>query len=265
MKKGVVIFVLGIVGLFMMTCGTDRKGEASIIVNGVEFIFVKGGTFEMGDRKEDGYEEERPVHTVTLSDYYISKHEITFHQYDVFCDSTARDKPYDNNWGRGDRPVINVSYYDAKSFCDWMSRTTGRAIRLPTEAEWEYAARGGDQSQGFLYSGSNDVDSVAWHTNNSGWKTHPVGTKKANELGLYDMSGNVWEWCWDLYDAHYYGVSPEFNPKGPAHRIDRWDYRVIRGGCWYDDKRQVRCAFRGDGSLANEEGNDYGFRCAMDP
>jgi formylglycine-generating enzyme required for sulfatase activity len=192
-------------------------------VGGMDFIFVKGGTFQMGSNS--GY-NEKPVHSVTVSDFNISKTEVTFEQYDVFCDATGRDKPDDRGWGRGDRPVMNVSWHDVTAFCEWMTRTTGKTYRLPTEAEWEYAARGGNKSKGYKYSGGNDLDAVGWDENNSGWKTHPVAEKQSNELGLYDMSGNVREWCSDWYGD--YSTSPQTDPQGPNSGKER----VLRGGWW---------------------------------
>ena len=188
--------------------------------------------------------------------------------------------PVDANWKNpyftqsDDHPVTCVSWYDAVAYCNWKSQTEGltpcysgsgssttcnffaNGYRLPTEAEWEYAARGGENSRGYTYSGSNSADEVAWYTNNSGNKTHQVGQKKVNEMGLYDMSGNVWEWCNDWYDPSYYGSSPGQNPRGPSSGSSR----VVRGGSWFDKPYLLRCAYRYRLNPVNGY-NLNGFRC----
>ena len=189
-----------------------------------DMVDVPRGTFQMGSNS--GENDEKPLHKVTVSNYSISKTEVTFEQYDKFCDDTGRGKPDDEGWGRGNRPVINVSWQDAVDYCKWMSIQTGNSYRLPTEAEWEYAARSGSKRTGSKYSGSNQLDAVGWYKNNSGFKTHPVAQKKPNALGLYDMSGNVYEWCSDWYGA--YSSSPKTDPKGPKSG----SRHVIRGGSW---------------------------------
>lgn len=198
-----------------------------------EMVFVKGGRFWMGS--EDGRDNEKPVHEVELDDFEIGKYPVTFAEYDAFCEATGRRKPDDKGWGRNDRPVINVLWEDAQAYADWLTQETGYAYHLPTEAEWEYAARGGQESQGFTYAGSNEADEVAWYGANAENKSRPVGRKKANELGLHDMSGNVREWCRDWYGRSYYeGCDREGkirNPEGP----ENGNYRMERGGSWIDD------------------------------
>jgi formylglycine-generating enzyme required for sulfatase activity len=142
--------------------------------------------------------------------------------------------------GCDDCPVEQVSWYDAVAFCEWMSIASGKTYRLPTEAEWEYAARGGNKSKGYEYSGSNDLDAVGWYDNGYVRKTHPVAQKQPNELGLYDMSGNVREWCSDWYDEGYYSRSPQNDPQGP----NSGKYRVLRGGSWVNFDDYCRVAFR---------------------
>ncbi|MDX1943647.1 MAG: SUMF1/EgtB/PvdO family nonheme iron enzyme [Saprospiraceae bacterium] len=221
-----------------------------------KMVLVKGGTFQMGSNE---YAYEKPIHTVTVSDFYISKYEVTFDEYDAFCDATKRQKPADEGWGHGKRPVINVSWDDATAYCKWLSEKTGQNYRLPTEAEWEYAARGGAKSGGFEYSGSKNLDEVAWYGSNSGSKTHPVGQKKANELGLYDMSGNVYEWVQDCWNENYKGAPTN----GSAWLKGDCSVRVIRGGSWnINFGSYCRVASR---NWYNLSSNNYvGFRLVRD-
>ena len=220
-----------------------------------ELVTIKGGTFRMGSNRGDLH--EKPAHTVTVSDFNMSKTEVTFEQYDTFCDATVRERP-DDEGSRRDRSV-NVTWHDAVAFCEWMSQQTGKKVRLPTEAEWEYAARGGNKSQGYTYSGSNNLDAVGWYYDNSSYEPpRPVGQKQPNELGLYDMSGNVWEWCSDWYDKNYYRRSPQADPKGP----DSGTYRILRGGGKYSLDDVCRSANRWY-SLDSRNQN-VGFRCAQD-
>ena len=226
-----------------------------------EMVLVDAGNFRMGC--EEGERDERPVHEVELTKpFYISKYSVTFDQFDEFCIDTDREPPDDRGWGRGDRPVIGLNWYDAAAFCNWASDQAGldrcyygeredlawdvlsEGYRLPTEAEWEYAARGGQFSRGYIYAGSNDPSDVAWFDDNSGGMTHPVGQKDPNELGLYDMSGNVWEFCWDWYAWNYYiFITPLDDPLG-ANPIQHPN-RSRRGGCFSSDQYDIRCTRRG--------------------
>jgi len=219
-----------------------------------EFVAVKGGTFQMGSNSDES--DEQPVHSITVSYFSMSKTEVTFEQYDEFCTLTGRDKPDDEGWGRGDRPVMNVSWHDVTAFCEWMTRTTGKTYRLPTEAEWEYAARGGSKSKGYKYSGSNDLDAVGWYGGNSSRKTHPVAQKQPNELGLYDMSGNVWEWCADWYGD--YSSSPQTDPQGS----NSGKFRVLRGGGWHYSVSNCRVAYRFK-HYPDLKYNNLGFRLVL--
>ncbi|MDA3838125.1 MAG: formylglycine-generating enzyme family protein [Candidatus Delongbacteria bacterium] len=184
----------------------------------IDMVFVEGGTFEMGDEINDLMENCWPEHSVTISDFYIGKTEVTQAQYKAVMGTNPSRFKGDN------LPVEEVSWCDAVEFCKKLSEMEGVTYRLSTEAEWEYAARGGNESRGYKYSGSNDINDVAWYVENSGDKTHPVRTKQPNELGIYDMSGNVWEWCSDRYGS--YLSRSQTNPMG----TNSGTTRVVRGG-----------------------------------
>ncbi len=245
----------------------------------LEFITVEAGTFDMGctDEQFNCYSDESPVHSVTLSSFQLSKYEITNFQYAEFLNAIgAESNGYYNGQeymeiassyckidyvggsfvaesGRENHPVVEVNWYGAKAYCVWAGG------RLPTEAEWEYAARGGNQSNGYIYSGGDDMDAVGWYNNNSGSDTHNVGEKAANELGFFDMSGNVWEWCNDWYDSSYYSLSPVNNPQGP----ENGSVRVVRGGSWGFNANGSRVASRYC-DIPDFTLNGFGFRCAKD-
>ena len=194
-----------------------------------EMILVEGGTFTMGDEWMLGDADEQPTHDVSLKNYKIGKSEVTVKQYRAFCKTTGKSMPEEPSKGWQDNhPIVKVSWHDAVAYCDWLSEKLGGLYRLPTEAEWEYAARGGKKSTGYKYSGSQSAYTVGWIKDNANGKTHAVAQKKANELGLYDMTGNVWEWCADWYDENYYANSPSSNPNGPSSGA----IRVLRGGGW---------------------------------
>ena len=197
----------------------------TITVNGVSFtmIAVEGGTFQMGATSEQGgdaYDNEYPVHSVTLSDYYIGETEVTQELWEAVMVSNP------SYFSGSQRPVERVSWNDCQEFITQLNQLTGKNFRLPTEAEWEYAARGGDNSQGYKYSGSNTIGNVAWYCDNSNSQTHNVKTKSPDELGIYDMSGNVLEWCQDWYGN--YSSGSQTNPTGPSSG----SYRVGRGAGW---------------------------------
>lgn len=234
-----------------------------------EMVFVQGGTFRMGS--ESGLDDERPVRNVTVRDFYLGKTEVTFSEYDRFCEATGRDKPYDEGWGRGNRPVIHVSWLDAVAYCNWLSMAHNRSpvytisaegrvsanrsangYRLPTEAEWEYAARAG---QDYLYSGSSNLNEVAWFLDNSGSQTRPVAQKAPNAWGVHDLTGNVREWCQDWYGP--YPAADANDPAGPPTSKTR----VLRGGQWGRNPLQQRITYR---NSAKPDYDDYGtgFRLA---
>ena len=199
----------------------------TITVNGVSFnmVRVEGGTFTMGATSEQGgdaYNDEKPTHQVTLSSYSIGETEVTQDLWKAVMASNP-------SWHKGNNlPVEQVSWNDCQTFIQKLNELTGRRFRLPTEAEWEYAARGGSKSRGYKYSGSNNIGDVAWYVKNSSGKTHSVKTKRANELGLYDMSGNVGEWCQDWYSE--YSSDSQTNPTGPSSGFYRRMCRMERGG-----------------------------------
>ena len=224
-------------------------------IGGINWVLVDSGSFQMGS--SDGYADERPVHPVSVKSFYISSTEVTFEQYDAFCDATGRKGPDDNGWGGGKMPVFDVSWDDANAYCQWLSSQLGESISLPTEVEYEYAARGGINNRGYKYSGSDYIDDVAWFVGNSTGKTHEVGTRMANALGIYDLTGNVWEWCLDWYHKTYDGAPTD----GTAWNVQSLDtpYHVVRGGSWKSSSYNCRVSVRNDG---NTDGwvNFAGFR-----
>ena len=243
---------------------------------------IPGGTFTMGsaDDDKDASDNEKPAHQVRVADFELGKYEVTIEEYLAFCDETKSNYPewlepgsdYNVETGTSDyykqkgmsrankkHPITGVSWNNAVAYCDWLTKKTGQQYRLPSEAEWEYAARGGQawKKDNFTYAGSNNIDEVAWYDKNSDSKTQPVGQKKPNQLGLYDMSGNVWEWCADWYSSDYYQKSPASNPAGPSSG----SYRVLRGGSWYSHPQFCRVAVR-SGNAPGNRGNYLGFRLA---
>jgi formylglycine-generating enzyme required for sulfatase activity len=269
-----------------------------------DFVLIKGGTYTMGDQFSEGSSDEKP-HTVTVSDFYLSKYEVTFREYDAFCAATGRDKPSDAGWGRGERPAINVSWYDAIEYCNWLSQQQGRkpyytidksnkdpnngngndgqkwtitrntaanGYRLPTEAEWEYAAREGGKKVRFG-NGSDIIkpSEVNFDASESYKKNYSVAGEyrqktvlvqelKSNALGLYHMSGNVWEWCWDWYGDNYTQNEGARNPLGATSGSNR----VLRGGSWDYYPQICRAAFRYYYWPAYRF-NNIGFRLACAP
>ncbi len=215
-------------------------------------IPVNGGTFTMGATSEmtEPESNEKPTHQVTLSSYYIGEAEVTQALWKAVMGSTP-------SYFKGDDlPVECVSWDDCQTFIRKLNGLTGRHFRLPTEAEWEFAARGGNQSRHTQYSGSSRIDDVAWYDGNSGNRTHPVKTKQPNELGIYDMTGNVWEWCQDWYGS--YSSSAQTNPTGASS----WSFRVFRGGSWGYNPRGCRSSGRGI-STPDYEGSGLGLRLVL--
>ena len=241
----------------------DSHAEAEVRtfnVNDVSFdmVLVKGGTFTMGNTDKgvisgifSFLDNDRPAHNVTLTqDYYIGKTQVTQNLWRAVMGNNPSYFKGDN------RPVESVSWNDCQEFLSKLNEMTGLDFRLPTEAEWEYAARGGNRSRGYKYSGSDNIGSVAWYDGNSNSTTHPVAGKQSNELGIYDMSGNVWEWCGDRYGS--YSSSSQTNPKGAASG----NARVYRGGSWDDDPGCCRPANR-DYYAPDFRSDCIGFRLAL--
>jgi len=255
-----------------------------------DLVLVAGGFFTMGCTAEQGYwcdADEHPAHDVHVASFLLGRTPVTVACFREFIlgsgyRTTAERKGGVERVGEGgtwefargvdwehhtngrkdrrtddDRPVVHVSWEDARMFCEWLSRVSGHVYRLPTEAEWEFAARGGIASRHTLYAGGQELDGVGWYAGNSGGQPHPVGSKAPNELGLYDMSGNVWEWCQDRYREDHYSRAPLASPTGPA----TGDGRVLRGGAWGYPAHFCRVSTR---LMFDERGcrDDIGFRIA---
>ena len=235
-------------------CPYDGKHYREYTANGVRFkmIAVEGGVFTMGatSEQQDAYSDEKPTHQVTLSDYYIGETEVTQELWAAVMGSNPSSFT-----GNIQRPVEEVSWEDCQTFIQKLNELTGTNFRLPTEAEWEFAARGGRSSRGYQYSGSNNPNDVAWYNGNTFFTTHPVKTKSPNELGIYDMSGNVWEWCQDREGS--YSSSSQTNPKGPS----TGNARMRRGGSCGFSARSCRSASR-DGEPPGSGYSDLGLRLA---
>ena len=237
---------------------SSSSNKETFSVNGVSFTMIRvdGGTFTMGATAEQGSDaesDEKPAHEVTLSTYMIGETEVTQALWQAVMGgnpSSFMDSPQN--------PVESISWKDCQKFIKKLNSLTGKSFRLPTEAEWEFAARGGNKSKHSKYSGSGTIDDVAWYTENSGGKTHPVKSKSPNELGIYDMSGNVFEWCEDWHDSDYYKSSPKSNPTGPSSG----SFRVLRGGSCFNYSRYCRVSNRG-GSTPGRRGIDLGLRLAL--
>lgn len=281
-----------LLGMVLFTgCGRNSGNGAKVKIgedftekiSGVELemVYVKGGMFRMGATEEQGNDAdfyEKPVHSVTLSDYFIAKYEVTQELWETVMGMTldqqrikaAYDYDDDGLCGVGsDYPVYYVSWNDAQEFCKKLSKLTGKKYALPTEAQWEYAARGGGKSKGYKYSGSNDIGEVAWYEGYEiGWvgrsdrfngSVHPVGTKAPNELGIYDMSGNIYEWCSDGWGN--YSGDAQTNPTGVAESAGH----VLRGGCWISgDAKECRVSGRSWGRSGSRTYR-YGFRVVLVP
>lgn len=251
---------------------SETVGDNKVFtVNGVTFtmVFVESGTFTMGATAEQQKpkDDEKPPHRVTLTkDFYIGETEVTqaLWQAVMGFNPAVSGSHGTADYGLGDNfPAYYISYEDVQEFIYQLNSLTGAQFRMPTEAEWEYAARGGSKSKGYQYSGSNHIGDVAWYSSTSGQKTHAVKTKNPNELGLYDMSGNVWEWCLDCRRTYTAtpAVDPIYDPTGADYGTF---YRVYRGGGWYFGADFCRVAFRYDMD-SSERSINIGFRLALSP
>lgn len=221
----------------------------------IEMIFVDGGSFVMGcTAEQENYcrDNEKPAHKVTLNSFYIGKYPVTQRQFIAIMGETpSRIK------GCDDCPVENINFFEVQEFIKELNKITGKQYRLPTEAEWEFAARGGNKSRGYIYSGGNNLSEVGWYDDTKVNKMQPVGLKRPNELGIYDMSGNVWEWCENWFEN--YCEKEKVNPKGP----ERGRFKVLRGGSWTVTKNNCRVSSR-HRYFPNIKTFDYGFRLALD-
>ena len=241
---------------------TTRKAQDADLAE-PEMVPIAPGTFLMGSAKGEGYASERPQHEVRIArPFALGRYAITFDEYDVFAKAAGRKLPGDAGWGRGRRPAVNVSWDDATAYAQWLSERTGKRYRLPTEAEWEYAARAGTMTIWSCGSDDGDLDRYAWYAANASGKTHPVGEKAPNPSGLCDVHGNVWEWVQDCWHDSYDGAPTDGSAWGAEAGGD-CERRVVRGGSWFDVPGDLRSALR------FRYGTDYrhnflGFRLAQD-
>jgi sulfatase modifying factor 1 len=248
-----ILIILSFVSLLFAA----RVKEFKDPITGMEFVWIKGGCYDMGDIFGDGNPDEKPVHEVCVNGFYIGKHEVTQAQWE----KVMGNNPSFFKRG-GSYPVENVSWYEIQEYIRKLKRSINIKYRLPTEAEWEYAARSGGRKEKWPgTSKESDLDDFAWTDKNSGEQDHPVGRKKPNGLGLFDMSGNVWEWVADWYDQDYYRNSSKDNPKGPDRSWD--NTRVIRGGSWISMPGDSRASLRAK-AIPSVRGN-LGFRLVFSP
>ncbi|PIE85988.1 MAG: hypothetical protein CSA05_02725 [Bacteroidia bacterium] len=213
------------------------------------YVRVESGTFFMKNKNNPNKEIE-----VTLSSFYIDKYEVSVYKYRKYCEATGRKMPKPPEWGWSDEhPIVNITWKDAQKYAKWAGK------RLPTQAEWVFAAQGGNKSKGYKYAGGNQIESIGWYLENAKDKIHPIGEKQPNELGIYDMSGNAWEWCSDWYDDAYFEKSPVLDPQGP----EAGRKRVLKGGSWYSYPEYIDVSYISKGS-PNYKYTHIGFRLAWD-
>ena len=235
----------------------EDQALADVIMNiKKDMIMVEGGSFDMGSNLENAQPRELPVHKVTLDSFYIQKTEVTQAQFEAVMGWNF------SFFNCGDCPVNNISWNEMQTFIEKLNKLSGFNFRFPTEAEWEYAARGGNKSQNYVFSGGNDIDSVAWFAKNAKRKIHPVAKKQANELGLYDMTGNVWEFVADDMSRTAYKNSEEHNPIYLINNAKGKKLKVLRGS-GYEFSAKESDVFKRDGATNNVRLPDIGFRLAM--
>lgn len=222
-----------------------------------QMVWVEGGTFTMGTDEETAATHERPAHPVTLSGFHIGKHEVSQALFEELMGWNLSYFP------APDHPVNNLSWWNIQLFLDRLNAVTGKTFRLPSEAEWEYAAKGGQKSKGFRFSGSNDIDEVAWYAGNAEKRPHACGKKKPNELGLHDMTGNLWEYCHDEARSKPYPTTGRTDPvEGGWEPPFNKKMKVTRGG-GYEDEAVESEVFRRDGATPNVRLPDIGFRLVL--
>jgi len=234
---------------------------------GMQFVYIPGGTFTMGDPSgKDQFAV--PAHEVTIKPFYMGKYEVTFDEYDQFARATGRDLANDEGWGRGIRPVINVDWYDAVAFTEWLSKKTKKNFRLPSEAEWEFAGRGGTTTYYYWGDsfGRSNANCVGCGSPWDGKQTAAAGSFKPNQYGLFDMTGNVYEWCLDTRHRSYEGAPTDGSAwtKGGQKDFRGRDFRINRGGSWFQPAREMTI-YRRCWDAAEDKRSEIGFRVLMEP
>lgn len=253
-----MIFALALLcGLVLphLSFGQDILPPA-LMLEDFELVLVEGGTFTMGSSSLEADGDEQPPHQLALDDYYIGRYEVTQEQWRKIMGEDPEELFFT---GCSQCPVEGVSWNDVQLFLERLNKRTGQQFRLPTEAEWEYAARGGKKSKGYRFSGGNSIDEVAWYDENSGAEVQPVGQKAPNELEIYDMTGNVREWCSDYYAREYYAKTAAKNPTGPPFGSSR----VARGGSWSNYSKYCRVANRFSYGPDSRLKGQLGFRLVL--
>ncbi len=275
----VVCFVAGYVVHNIIGCGQSPEVDCSVDGKnlfrdplqdggcGPVMVKIPAGHFQMGDIEGSGDKDERPIHLISVASFAMCRSEVTFAEYDQFAEATARDKPYDNGYGRGNRPVINVSWDDARAYLAWLSKQTNKDYGLPSEAQWEYAARAGTTTK-YWWGDVASHDNANYGTNNccnglikgkDRWKyTSPAGSFEPNPFNLYDMIGNVWEWVADPYHNNYKNAPEDGSVWGDKNAEEMGDNWVLRGCSWYNNPRICRVSNR---HSDDEQSNHIGFRC----